>query len=60
MATKERSPSRRLRLKNMQMSERQDLQQLLCVREDELIEVKYTDSDRDVFMVTKYGRVYPF
>ena len=28
--------------------------------EDELIEVKYTDSDHDVFMVTKYGQCIRF
>ena len=28
--------------------------------EDELIEVKYTDSDHDVFMITKYGQCIRF
>ena len=28
--------------------------------EDELIEVKYTDNDRDIFMITKYGQCIRF
>ena len=36
------------------------LQAILLREGDELIEVKYTDSDHDVFMVTKYGQCIRF
>ena len=43
----------------MQMSERHGLAAINLREDDELIEVKKTDNNQDIFLVTKYGHVYP-
>ena len=42
------------------MSEKQVLQQFTLREDDELIEVKKTDNEQDIFLVTKYGQCIRF
>ena len=44
----------------MRMSEKQVLQTITLREDDELIEVKKTDNEQDIFLVTKYGQCIRF
>ena len=45
---------------NMQNIRKTGLAAITLKDDDQLIEVKYTEDDEDVFLVTKNGHVYPF
>ena len=60
MATEKGTCEKELRLKIMQMSERTGLAAIVLREDDKLIEVKITDDEQDVILVTKYGMCIRF